>query len=132
MFQNHFHFTLATHSHSHTSTHYSPKHSTPRCQVYSTTVPSLTECAPCPQSFTHICSTSVLYLARIPGSEITNNALDQTSGNAKNHLESLSNRFLGPTLKFSFTRSEVGAPEFAFPTSSQTVLRLQVVTAHFK
>lgn len=78
----------------------------------------------CPH-WKHFCS----LLRQDPRIRNINNAVDQTSGNAKNHLESLLNRFLGSTLKFSFTRSEVRAPEFVFVTSSQPVLTLQLVTA---
>lgn len=112
----------------HTSTHYSPiphadlKHSpTTTCpfSYWSCILPSVF----CPH-LKHFCS----LFTQDP--RIRNiNAVDQTSGNAKNHLESLLNRFLGSTLKFSFIRSEVRAPEFEFVTSSQPVLTLQLVTA---
>lgn len=115
--------------------HCSPIHSTARFKHSPTTIPypfalSPTESTPCPPIFCPHLKHFYAFLSQDPRMRSTNAALDQTSSNAKSHLESLLNRFRGPTMKFSFTKSELRSPEFVFLTNFQKVLTLQVVTAH--
>lgn len=137
-FQNHLrsHLTLAT-SVMAIPQHCSPNHSTHRFKHSPTTIPypfalSLTESTPCPPIFCPHLKYFCALLSQDPRMRSINDALDQTSGNAKTHLENLLNRFLGPTMKFSFTKSELRSPELVFLTNFQRVLTLQVVTAHFE
>lgn len=136
-FQNHLHshLTLAT-SVMAIPQHCSPIHSTARFKHSPTTIPypfalSPTESTPCPPIFCPHLKHFYAFLSQDPRMRSTNAALDQTSSNAKSHLESLLNRFRGPTMKFSFTKSELRSPEFVFLTNFQKVLTLQVVTAHY-